>query len=283
MINTIKNIVYIKPINWILAHILRSIKGYRLPINFTITYDNNLKLLSNPTSVVCKKIFYERDFEYTPIIRKLFKVSEISTFFDVGANIGYYSIMAAKYGVRTYAFEPNDEIRLWLQDCIWENNSNLRNHISVLKTAMSNASNQKMVFYEKKNKRFPNIPSLSGISGFYCYKGKEKAVMTDTLDEFCKRRACAPGLIKIDVEGADPLVLQGAEKLMEKERPIFIVEYKRNEVAILQAFKGKKYVPYGHVNGKLVKYKSGNSTPFVEDMFFFPKEKVYLVNSLNKV
>jgi len=280
MKNSIKNIAYWPPLNWVLCHILRAIGGYRLPVNFTIRYDKDLKLYSNPTSALCKRIFHDRGFEYTDIAKRLFEMPDVRTFLDVGANIGYYSFLASKRGVDVYAFEPNTEIRDWFIDCRRLNKPNLKKDIMILSSPLSNKDFEKVVFKDVKNKRFPNVPSLSGISGFYA-EGEEVELFTETVDGFCSHNLIVPDVIKIDVEGADPLVLQGAQDTMVKHRPIIIVEYKRNREDILKAFQGKRYKTYGFLNGRLVRYISGMSSVGIDDMFFIPSEKEYIVDILN--
>ena len=45
-----------------------------------------------------------------------------------------------------------------------------------------------------------------------------------TLDAWCSRRGVAPALMKIDVEGAEPLVLEGAKNSLTQHRPSIICE-----------------------------------------------------------
>lgn len=51
----------------------------------------------------------------------------------------------------------------------------------------------------------------------------QKAVVTVTLD-FLRRFWPAPGFLKIDVEGAEIMVLKGAREILETERPIIYIE-----------------------------------------------------------
>jgi hypothetical protein len=61
------------------------------------------------------------------------------------------------------------------------------------------------------------------------------SVRTRTLDMMLQELDLAPRLIKIDVEGAEGLVLEGAQWVMEKLRPYFIVELHTAEQDLLVA------------------------------------------------
>lgn len=49
------------------------------------------------------------------------------------------------------------------------------------------------------------------------------SIQTITLDAFCSELSLRPDLLKIDVEGAELLVLRGAAKLLGESRPTLIL------------------------------------------------------------
>src|SRR5690606_9998096 len=50
---------------------------------------------------------------------------------------------------------------------------------------------------------------------------------TTTLDLFCTSRSVAPSLLKIDVEGAELMVVQGGRKTLQHHTPIILMELLR--------------------------------------------------------
>jgi len=44
-----------------------------------------------------------------------------------------------------------------------------------------------------------------------------------SIDDYCDENALTPDLIKVDVEGAEQWVLEGAQKTLERHRPVLIV------------------------------------------------------------
>jgi FkbM family methyltransferase len=139
---------------------------------------------------------------------------------DVGANYGLHTLLAARCVGETgkvYAFEP-----------IPANCSLLEHHgrlnaceerILLIRQAASDTSEgtielygaaQGLAFSASLGQKDSIQPSLT--------------VPVTTLDACLAGRAGAIRLIKIDVEGAEGLVLRGAREILVRDRPILIVE-----------------------------------------------------------
>lgn len=135
-----------------------------------------------------------------------------SVFYDLGAHWGYFSILASKcVGTRgkVYAFEPmlQNFARLKQNVCI----NNIDN-ITLLNLAVSDKT---------KTIRFSN--STNTFANSYINVGKEDSVevMAIGLDQYISENALPPpDFIKIDVEGAESDVLNGAKDLIKNHRPI---------------------------------------------------------------
>ena len=67
-----------------------------------------LKIFTNQTNYLTQLIFWNgyESFEYTDIFISLIK--KVSTFYDIGANIGYYSLLAEmeNSNIKVVGFEP---------------------------------------------------------------------------------------------------------------------------------------------------------------------------------
>jgi FkbM family methyltransferase len=136
------------------------------------------------------------------------------TFFDVGANVGYYTILASRLVGRNgcvAAFEP-----------VVRNLATLKQHLDLN--------------YAHNVRLFPfAVSDVAGISSFTL--GDDNAmgflsanegngdllVPTISLDEFAERSKLRPDVIKIDVEGAEVHVLTGARRVLEKCRPVIFL------------------------------------------------------------
>ena len=100
---------YGKDINFILLRkILRVIKKLLpnfLPIPYL--YKFNLKMLILPKHHWTQYLQREYEPETFQKIKEIFKHKEIRSFWDIGANVGMYSVfIAKKYSCFVHSFEP---------------------------------------------------------------------------------------------------------------------------------------------------------------------------------
>ena len=150
------------------------------------------------------------------------QLRHVSLVVDVGANIGYYSVLAAHSGKEVIAIEP-------LRENIDLLNVNLLHNglpdVEVFPLAVSDRS---------------GIAELYGAATMASLvRGWGKAVeyqrqliSTTTFDRLLSHRLHAvPTFIKIDVEGFEYEVLMGAEAILAQEpKPIWMVEiFRRHE------------------------------------------------------
>jgi FkbM family methyltransferase len=143
--------------------------------------------------------------EHEPWVKDLltsrFRADDV--FVDVGAIVGAYSLRAASHGMKVYSFEPNPE-----NVKVLKRNAEI-NHLSIdlLEYALGSA--------EGRAKMSPN-GALSRIS----VDGAVE-VPIRTLDSFDLPRA---DLLKVDVEGYELEVLNGARKTLARCHPTVFVE-----------------------------------------------------------
>lgn len=144
-------------------------------------------------------------------------VRQFGVCIDVGAHVGIFSRHFAKHFDLVFAFEPIENLR----DCLRQNTPE---NVSIYPCALSDGVGQ------QKMRRLST--TNSGCSFFVghprsyepkCDDGEIIEVPCMTLDMFDP-----PGcdLIKIDVQGADNLVLRGAERTLRQFRPVVLMEEK---------------------------------------------------------
>lgn len=133
-------------------------------------------------------------------------VREGTIFFDVGANIGVYSLYAAKRGALVHAFEPHvgNAWRLMRNVLINE----LQDRITVVTAPLHSRHG---VF------ALSCASLMSGSSGHQVDCSESMKIRElkycCTLDDFLP---LVPDMIKIDVDGNELLVLQGGDKMLDK-------------------------------------------------------------------
>lgn len=143
-------------------------------------------------------------------------------FVDVGANIGYFSLLAAKLvgtGGKIYAFEPESGNHGLLRKNI---ELNSYSNVQAIQKAVSNKSESTLLFLSTLD---------SGSHSLYreAARGVQESVQvtTTTIDEFLESEGWPSiDLMKIDVEGAELGVLGGMENLVERSPNMkLVVEY----------------------------------------------------------
>jgi FkbM family methyltransferase len=141
---------------------------------------------------------------------KLFKdlIKPGMTVVDIGANIGYYTLIAAKLvgsKGKVYAFEPEpNNYRLLIKNI----EENCYNNVIPIQKAVSNKPGKTKLFTSKTV-----FSSLSFSENNVPEKKEFVMVETITLDEFLENSNI--DFIKMDTEGAEGLIVEGAEKVLK--------------------------------------------------------------------
>lgn len=130
---------------------------------------------------------------------------------DVGANIGYYTVLAAKSKVKVYAFEPESVNYSILSKNI-ESSGMFNAHI--FQSAVGNSNKKVKLEKSKENYGDHKIGSAK--------QNRGEEVDMVKLDDAVMEKV---DVIKIDVQGWEPAVIEGAKKIIKKYRPVIIMEY----------------------------------------------------------
>jgi FkbM family methyltransferase len=141
-----------------------------------------------------------------------------STFIDIGANIGYFSLLAAVTGgARVVSFEPQRQIADLLQRSVDHNR--IGDSVRVERIALSNAA---------ATMRMTSCPGNTGhsqLAGAEDKGAQPYPVPVVALDEWLKVNPVGPvSVCKIDTEGAELRVLQGMSRLLDRDGPAIVVE-----------------------------------------------------------
>jgi len=143
---------------------------------------------------------------------------------DIGAHIGYYTLIAANLvgdKGKVFAFEPAPENYALLVKNIEVNG--YKNIIPVQK-AVSNKSGTTNLFLFEQNKGMHAIYERSG----YC---KSIVVESITLDDYFSEQQDFIDVIKMDIEGAEMLALLGMDKIIRQSPSLKIfTEFRPTEL-----------------------------------------------------
>jgi len=183
---------------------IRSIKFHETYTKFYINDEQD-----RIESFINNNGFYELD-----LLQDIYNLNISSgVFVDVGANIGNHTLFFANVmDKEVVSFEPNTIVTERLKRNIELNEAT--NKVSVIHSAV----------LDKKGtgKIEQLIENNLGASIFIADNDGE--LKSNTLDEYFTDSNDAVALIKIDVEGNELKVIKGATKLLEREKPILVIE-----------------------------------------------------------
>lgn len=166
---------------------------------------------------------------YEPPLPLLIARQSLNTtgiFIDVGANTGYYSLLAAVCGAtQVWAFEPVPAIRTILEDNLRE--SGLLGRINVSEHALGEEAGEFDLYLPDAGHGLIETSASLNPSFRKSHSGKVSVPVT-TLDQFFldtpRWDGNPPILMKIDVETLEPQVLKGGARFIEACRPTLVVE-----------------------------------------------------------
>ena len=157
--------------------------------------------------------------EVTATVRSLLRPG--ATFVDAGANVGWFSLLAARLvgpSGRVLAVDPNplncDRARRGAKDNGFEN-------VDVFAVALSDRTGVVALETDGSNGRIVPVdgPPPQPVKANF-------VVAARTLDSLLNDAGVTHvDVVKLDVEGAEPLVLAGAAEMLARDRPVLVSEF----------------------------------------------------------
>lgn len=189
---------------------------------------------------------------------------------DVGAYIGQYTLLAAKYAPRG---------RIVAIEAHTHSFNRLQNHVS--RNNLPNVELLNLAAGAKVGKMAFALSSDASTSGLVSPKESSwrQTVTVDVapLDEIATQlrlgRVC---LVKVDVEGGEGEVLRGAQDLLQHHRPVWIIEIDREREAMFEDTPEEivahlRHSGYGiYVLGRTGLSQLGDSIPDYENLIAIP-------------
>ncbi len=208
---TIATWVYTKIINkTLLRHIVNNFIKSGIPKELQIEEG---KMILNQDDVAVSGMLALNSFEpyQTSLFRK--ELKEGMTVVDIGANIGYYSVIAGRrvgQNGKVFSFEPEPNNFSFLVKNIEVNN--LKN-VTASQVALSNKLGTENLFLFAENTGSYSLVDNRGTA-------TSISVKTDRLDNIIK---VPVDIIKMDIEGAEYLALEGMKKLINRSPKLILM------------------------------------------------------------
>ena len=155
------------------------------------------------------------EYNLTKVVRQLIKKGDIVL--DVGANIGYYSILFSKLvgqNGKVLCFEPTE---YFLKILKMNLEANRISNVEVFKIGLSDKRREAEIEIEGPSASFHCAEDLTPRT--------KELVNLISLDEFIEQHSLEKiDLIKVDIDGHEPLFLQGAWEILDKYNPVILLE-----------------------------------------------------------
>jgi FkbM family methyltransferase len=180
--------------------------------------------------------------DYEPHLRTFYqnRLKPGMTVVDVGANIGLYTMLAAQLvgsSGRVISFEPNSEnCRLILLSI----NKNRFNNVTLFPLALSDQAGYTFFTTALGSNGILLPTNESVLNDSSCI-----VISTIKMEDFISQKV---DFIKVDVEGAEGLVIKGCRKLIEKHRPVVTSEFSMEMLPRISKMSGHEYLTYFKVN-----------------------------------
>lgn len=186
---------------------------------------------SNPPDYFMRDIFSLSEINLTKFFIKNLRNNDV--FYDIGGNYGFYTYLALEFCKKVHYFEPID----YIAENVELNTAKEINdgELFLNKVALSN-ENGIREFYLSKND--PDSSSLV-VKKYNINETIILKVSTITLNEYLKNHD-RPTFIKMDVEGAESLIIEGGLDFFKNYNPTISLEvWSKNN--------------YGHISMKSVR------------------------------
>lgn len=196
----------------------------------------------------CGLFFGGHPFEPRTTKRLMSIVKAGATVLDVGANKGYFSILCgllAGANGRVYAFEPNPSIVVSLREHLALNR--LSETIQIVEQALSRTESSQAELYLSCDPFNSGLASLTpfaeSLQNSWLSDSNKTTVSTTTLDAWIGSMKNIPtiDLIKVDVEGAEGWLLDGAEKTLRESPPRFWIIETHPQSPVIERLKSFGY------------------------------------------
>jgi FkbM family methyltransferase len=171
------------------------------------------------------------NYEYAETRFVLDHLSAGDHFIDIGANVGWFTLLAArKVGAtgKVTSFEPRTTIFKMLQRSVLENG--LSNVVTLHNCALGDTKRTMWLTWA--------TDTLNGGEAHLSDRPSQNAACSEatsvqTLDDMALWPKVA--VVKIDAEGAEPIIVRGAQRFLQRDRPIVVCEVNQMQLGAFGA------------------------------------------------
>lgn len=139
---------------------------------------------------------------------------------DIGANRGIYTYFLSKLATSVYAYEPNPEMMPFLR-------ATVRPNVVLRDVALSNAAGVSELLVPiisgEAVDGWGGFKKVDGVDDYQVFEVSKSRLDDEDLDNI--------GFVKIDVEGHEGEVIEGASGFLKSQRPVLQIEIEQRHLA----------------------------------------------------
>jgi FkbM family methyltransferase len=199
----------------------KGLEGHR-PVSQLVETGEGFRIHVDPTDYAVGHTI-ALDASYEPEVSATLRqvLGAGGTFVDAGANIGWFTLLGASLvgpTGRVVAIEPNPLNVALLRQSARDNGFD---NVDVMAVALSDEGGVVALETDGSNGRVIPIegPPTEPVAASFVVAAQ---TLDTILDSFGVTRV---DVVKVDIEGAEPLALRGAAKMIARDRPILISEF----------------------------------------------------------
>jgi FkbM family methyltransferase len=239
-----------------------------------VTIDDDLEIELRSDDTVSEQLYWFASFEPPETAFLARTLGPGMSALDVGAHIGAHTlVMAKRVGPRgkVFAFEPEQTNHRLLESNVRRNG--FADRVVISRTALADV--------EREGDLVPERGSGNWLQPEGGVRRASQPVRCTTVDAFVqKERVLRVDLIKTDTEGAEPLVLKGAEAVLDGSRPILLVEFAARFLArygstpqeLLDLLRRRRYSPF-RLGRRAIRPLNQNDDISNTNLVFLPSER----------
>lgn len=188
---------------------------------YTFLFDSSVNQIGNWVRRQCKD-----NQIHEPIMSRLIYKFAVRNpdmiFFDIGAYLGFFGLLAlsiSKGNMNVKSFEMNPKSFNLLKKNIQLNKHLYLENIEAVNVALSEINQKERL---TKYQDFIIDPKTDNAA--------EDKIDFLTLDSYCNANNLFPDLIKLDVEGYEGKIIQGARGVLSQHKPVILLELHSNKI-----------------------------------------------------
>ncbi|HTH31509.1 MAG TPA: FkbM family methyltransferase [Lacibacter sp.] len=230
---------------------------------------NGLKMKLCVGDHIEKYLLWYGYYEKKEIMTMRSLLSENSVVIDIGANIGYFSLMAAQKcnKGKIYSFEPATKNFQKLEEHL---RLNKIKNVTPFQCAVSNRNEVASFFISDSHNS-----GMSGLKPAENFSGETEMIHCIRLDDAIETYQFQTiNLVKIDTEGSELNVLNGMKQVIKQQQPLLLIEISASNQAlygndikdIFNMLSTYGYIAYNVIDVNVLNHVS---SPGEADLLFF--------------